>query len=51
MMFLNWECPAMRFLSGFVRDGWKARRYRLRPPINQRDVSIFGILVVASAYA
>jgi hypothetical protein len=21
MMFLNWECPAMRVLSGFVRDG------------------------------
>jgi len=20
MMFLNWECPAMRGLSGFVRD-------------------------------
>jgi hypothetical protein len=20
MMFLNWECPAMRFLLGFVRD-------------------------------
>src|ERR1700727_1724831 len=29
---------------------WKARRYRPRPPINQRDVSIFGILVVSSAY-
>jgi len=29
-MFLNWECPAMRSLSGFVRDviGWKARRHR-----------------------
>src|SRR6266478_7757650 len=38
MMFLNWECPAMRSLSGFVREkwGWKARRYRLRPGQNQR---------------
>src|SRR5712671_1356444 len=38
MMFLNWECPAMRSLSGFVRDemGWKARRYRPRPGQNQR---------------
>jgi hypothetical protein len=26
MMFLNWECPAMRFLSGFVRDVWNGRR-------------------------
>src|SRR6201746_1902466 len=31
MMFLNWECPAMRCLSGFVRDERSvgARRYRL----------------------
>src|SRR5260221_336602 len=38
MMFLNWECPAMRSLSGFVRDemGWKARRYRPWPGQNQR---------------
>ena len=23
MMFLNWECPAMRSLFGFVRDEWE----------------------------
>jgi hypothetical protein len=23
---LNWECPAMRFLSGFVRDGFDGKR-------------------------
>src|ERR1700686_2246915 len=48
MMFLNWECPAMRSLSGFVRDviGWKARRYRPRPRQNQRFAGDFGISVV-----
>src|SRR6266852_4631226 len=51
MMFLNWECPAMRCLSGFVRDemGWKARRYRPRSGQNQRFAGIFGMLVVPAA--
>src|SRR5664280_2728269 len=53
MMFLNWECPAMRSLSGFVRDvkGWKALRYRPRHRQNQRFAGVFGMLVVAAAYA
>src|ERR1700735_4984119 len=31
MMFLNWECPAMRFLLGFVRNGWVGG-WKARPP-------------------
>src|SRR5450432_3597024 len=53
MMFLNWECPAMRSLFGFVREGggegWKARRYRLRQRQNQRFGRLFGMPVVPSA--
>src|ERR1700729_196637 len=50
MMFLNWECPAMRFLSGFVRDvGWKARGYRPRHGQNQRFEGILGMWVVPPA--
>jgi hypothetical protein len=26
MMFLNWECPAMRSLLGFVRDDGDGKR-------------------------
>src|SRR5881409_741124 len=36
MMFLNWECPAMRYLSGIVREMWEARRYRPATGQNQR---------------
>src|SRR5882762_9621018 len=43
MMFLNWECPAIRSLSEFVRgiSGWKARRYRPRQRQNQRFGEVF----------
>src|SRR5882757_3865536 len=44
MMFLNWECPAMRVSSGYVRDanGGKARRYRPQSAQNQSDVELSG---------
>src|ERR1700682_2037382 len=53
MMFLNWACPAMRSLSGFVADGsgWKARRYRPLTCQNQRFGGVFGMSVVPTAYA
>src|ERR1700689_3780536 len=46
MMFLNWECSAMRFLLGFVRNGWiggwKARR--------QGPLIIFALNILKSSW-
>src|SRR6202162_4682401 len=51
MMFLNWECPAMRVSFGIVRDreGWEARRYRPVSDRNQRFSTGFGVKVVPAA--
>src|SRR5664279_865325 len=53
MMFLNWECPAIRSSFRIVRDvgGWKARRYRPVIGQNQRFGADFGMKVLPAAGA
>jgi len=51
MMFLNWECPAMRSLFRIRPgcEGWKARRYRPGTRQNQRFGAHSGTPVVPHA--